>query len=104
MAEHALDNAVEHEERRLRIRLAPEHVEDRRDVGERERLLGLVHGSFPDVSSSLRSGDCPQQASQETTPDWRIVGDWWDLCNCAIGCPCVFGSDPTLGYCEGVLT
>jgi hypothetical protein len=35
---------------------------------------------------------------------WRITGDWWDLCNCAIGCPCVFGSDPTLGYCEGVLT
>jgi len=37
-------------------------------------------------------------------PDWRITGDWWDLCNCAIGCPCNFGSDPTLGYCEGVLT
>ena len=40
----------------------------------------------------------------ETIPNWRIVGDWWDLCNCAIGCPCNFGSDPTLGYCEGVLT
>ena len=38
------------------------------------------------------------------TPDWRLTGDWWDLCNCAIGCPCNFGSDPTLGYCEGVLT
>jgi hypothetical protein len=37
-------------------------------------------------------------------PDWRLVGDWWDLCNCAIGCPCNFGSNPTLGYCEGVLT
>jgi hypothetical protein len=37
-------------------------------------------------------------------PDWRITGDWWDLCNCAIGCPCNFGSDPTLGFCEGVLT
>jgi hypothetical protein len=61
VAEHALDNAVEHEERRLRIRLAPEHVEDRRDVGEREPLPGLVHGSFPDVSSSRRSGDCPAQ-------------------------------------------
>ena len=37
-------------------------------------------------------------------PDWRITGDWWDLCNCAIGCPCNFGSDPTYGFCEGVLT
>jgi hypothetical protein len=37
-------------------------------------------------------------------PAWRLQGDWWDLCNCAIGCPCVFSSPPTLGYCEGVLT
>ncbi len=49
------------------------------------------------------------QASAATREDgdpirWRIAGDWWDLCNCAIGCPCNFGSDPTLGYCEGVLT
>jgi hypothetical protein len=42
--------------------------------------------------------------ANEAVPDWRITGDWWDLCNCAIGCPCNFGSDPTLGYCEGVLT
>jgi hypothetical protein len=34
---------------------------------------------------------------------WHIAGDWWDMCNCAIGCPCNFGSDPTLGYCEAVL-
>ena len=39
-----------------------------------------------------------------TVPEWRLQGDWWDLCNCAIGCPCVFSSPPTLGYCEGVLT
>lgn len=45
-----------------------------------------------------------QAQPQTAPPDWRIVGDWWDLCNCAIGCPCVFGSNPTLGYCEGVLT
>jgi hypothetical protein len=44
------------------------------------------------------------RAKRQTAPDWRIAGDWWDLCNCAIGCPCVFGSDPTHGYCEGVLT
>ncbi len=43
------------------------------------------------------------QPGDVDTP-WRITGDWWDLCNCAIGCPCVFGSEPTLGYCEGVLT
>jgi hypothetical protein len=40
----------------------------------------------------------------DQVPEWRITGDWWDLCNCAIGCPCNFGADPTLGYCDGVLT
>jgi hypothetical protein len=44
------------------------------------------------------------RAERADVPDWRIEGDWFDLCNCAIGCPCVFGSNPTLGYCEGVLT
>jgi hypothetical protein len=45
-------------------------------------------------------------ASEEETavPNWRLTGDWWDLCNCAIGCPCNFGSNPTYGFCEGVLT
>ncbi|MBH61635.1 MAG: hypothetical protein CL569_04135 [Alphaproteobacteria bacterium] len=41
---------------------------------------------------------------EDSTTPWRIQGDWWDLCNCGIGCPCLFGENPTLGYCEGVLT
>ena len=48
--------------------------------------------------------DTKQDASNPPAPEWRIVGDWFDLCNCAIGCPCVFGSNPTHGFCEGVLT
>jgi hypothetical protein len=36
-------------------------------------------------------------AAAPAVPQWRIQGDWWDLCNCAIGCPCVFSSPPTLG-------
>ena len=52
---------------------------------------------------------CPPQPrllhrATDAIPDWRIAGDWWDLCNCAIGCPCNFGSNPTYGFCEGVLT
>jgi len=45
-----------------------------------------------------------RDANAAKAPDWRIKGDWWDLCNCAIGCPCVFGAYPTHGFCEGVLT
>lgn len=37
-------------------------------------------------------------------PGWRIQGDWFDLCSCAIGCPCIFSSNPTQGFCDGVLS
>ena len=51
-----------------------------------------------------RKATAKRQPKTPAAPDWRIKGDWWDLCNCAIGCPCVFGSQPTHGFCEGVLT
>lgn len=40
----------------------------------------------------------------DAIPDWRIKGDWWDLCSCAIGCPCIFSSNPTQGFCDGALS
>src|SRR5579863_4997217 len=30
---------------------------------------------------------------------WRISGDYFEVCNCDVACPCVFGSDPTKGDC-----
>lgn len=41
---------------------------------------------------------------QPVIPNWRLKGDWFDLCSCNIGCPCVFGANPSSGTCEGVLT
>ena len=38
-----------------------------------------------------------------TSPAWRLVGDWFDTCKCAIPCPCTFAQPPTEGDCEGVL-
>ena len=42
---------------------------------------------------------------QPTTgpPPWRLAGDWFDVCKCAIPCPCTFAQAPTYGDCEGVL-
>jgi hypothetical protein len=42
---------------------------------------------------------------QPTTgpPPWQLAGDWFDVCNCAIPCPCTFAQAPTYGECEGVL-
>jgi hypothetical protein len=35
-------------------------------------------------------------------PEWRIVGDWFDVCKCTIPCPCTFAQAPTTGGCEGI--
>ncbi len=37
------------------------------------------------------------------TPNWHIVGDWFDNCSCAVACPCTFAQPPDDGYCESVL-
>ena len=34
---------------------------------------------------------------------WQVVGDWFDVCKCAIPCPCTFAQAPTYGDCEGIL-
>ena len=35
--------------------------------------------------------------------DWHVAGDWFDVCKCAIPCPCTFAQAPTYGDCDGVL-
>jgi Protein of unknown function (DUF1326) len=36
-------------------------------------------------------------------PQWRLSGDWFDVCNCTIPCPCYFAQAPAFGDCEGTL-
>ncbi len=36
-------------------------------------------------------------------PNWQVVGDWFEVCKCAVPCPCTFAQPPTEGDCEGVL-
>ena len=36
-------------------------------------------------------------------PQWRLAGDWFDVCNCTIPCPCTFAQAPSEGNCEGIL-
>ena len=38
-----------------------------------------------------------------STPDWRIAGDWFDNCSCAVACPCTFAQAPDNNFCEHVL-
>jgi hypothetical protein len=36
-------------------------------------------------------------------PEWRVVGDWFDICSCSIPCPCEFAQPPTNNACTGLL-
>ena len=36
-------------------------------------------------------------------PSWNLKGDWFDVCNCNIPCPCTFAQSPSYGNCEGVM-
>lgn len=36
-------------------------------------------------------------------PEWRVTGDWFDVCSCDIPCPCEFAQPPTNNACNGVL-
>lgn len=36
-------------------------------------------------------------------PQWRLRGDWFDVCSCDIPCPCEFAQPPTRNQCQGVL-
>ena len=39
-----------------------------------------------------------------TATSWRMRGDLLENCSCNVACPCNFGGDPTLGYCEATLS
>lgn len=47
----------------------------------------------------------PLSASTAQTDDggveWSVKASYVDACCCAPSCPCLFGSAPTLGFCEG---
>jgi hypothetical protein len=36
-------------------------------------------------------------------PEWKLSGDWFDVCKCSIPCPCEFAQTPTYGDCDDVL-
>ena len=42
-------------------------------------------------------------ATQGKTPNWRVSGDWFDVCKCNIPCPCEFAQTPTYDDCDGIM-
>lgn len=35
--------------------------------------------------------------------DWKLKGTYFETCNCAVACPCVFTSEPTEGTCTALV-
>jgi hypothetical protein len=33
-------------------------------------------------------------------PNWKLDGDWFDVCKCNMPCPCEFAQLPTFGDCD----
>jgi hypothetical protein len=42
-------------------------------------------------------------ANNNNIPEWKVSGDWFDVCKCNIPCPCEFAQAPTYGDCDAVL-
>ena len=36
-------------------------------------------------------------------PDWRLAGDWFDVCRCRVPCACTFAQAPDEDQCDGIL-
>lgn len=41
--------------------------------------------------------------AEEVAPPWKIEGSYAEGCSCAVGCPCVFLSLPTMEKCQAVI-
>ena len=36
-------------------------------------------------------------------PEWKVKGEWFDVCRCDVPCPCSWAQPPDDGFCEGIL-
>jgi hypothetical protein len=42
-------------------------------------------------------------SASTNTPNWKVSGDFFDVCKCNMPCPCTFAQAPSYGDCDGVL-
>jgi hypothetical protein len=60
------------------------------------KILNIPLGDM-DASSNL------SEAIEKSIPNWKVTGDWFDVCKCSVPCPCTFAQAPSYGDCDGVL-
>jgi hypothetical protein len=70
-------------------------------VGRRVRtLLYLLHR---DNLEADRDVVRRRRERMNSVPEWRLAGDWFDICSCDLPCPCEFAQAPTNNACIGML-
>jgi len=42
----------------------------------------------------------PNSEENPTYAEWRVKGEWFDVCSCNVPCPCTFAQAPTGNHCE----
>lgn len=43
------------------------------------------------------------EKSEELIPNWSLIADYVEACNCDYGCPCNFSGFPTGGFCRALV-
>jgi hypothetical protein len=41
--------------------------------------------------------------SNDSITNWKVSGDFFDVCKCNMPCPCEFAQAPTYGDCDGIM-
>ena len=54
------------------------------------------------VLTAASTTQLPAEEGVAQNTAWSVKADYTDTCNCAPSCPCLFGSAPTHGHCQGV--
>jgi hypothetical protein len=44
-----------------------------------------------------------EEAAMTEAPNWRLTGDWFDVCRCRVPCGCTFAQAPDEDQCDGIL-
>ena len=63
--------------------------------------VNLKYLTIPFVNMAASSNI--SEVTEKSIPNWKITGDWFDVCKCNVPCPCTFAQTPTYGDCDGVL-
>jgi hypothetical protein len=45
------------------------------------KILNILLGDM-DASSNI------SEATEKSIPNWKVTGDWFDVCKCSVPCPC----------------